>query len=169
MKKLNAFIATLGLVSMLAPTFATAAAYLKIGDIKGESTRLQSVRWMAPESISKKESARKADATPGTLSITKEIDKSTPQLAKMLNEGGSFEELTIADGDKNYLLKNVKVVSVKKKGNQEVVTLRFQQREEFGQTQPQRASDYNSSRSNRSTSSTKATDYNSSRSNRTTQ
>ena len=105
MKKLTASIALFSLFSLLIPSFATAAAYMKLGDIKGEAIDVQSVRWMAPESVSKKEYSRSANTKRGTLTLTKEIDKSTPKLAEMLNSGGAFEEITISEGEKNYLLK----------------------------------------------------------------
>jgi type VI protein secretion system component Hcp len=173
MKKPVLVIAFLSSYLLLGPSLAFAAAFMKLGDIKGEALEVNSVRWMAPESINKKESSRAANAEggaqSGSLSIIKEIDKSSPKLQEMLNTGGAFGEISITEGNKSFLLKNVKVVSMQQKGKQEVVTLRFQHREEFGPIQQQNAADYNSSRSNKSSSSTKATDYNSSRSNRTTQ
>ena len=101
------------------------------------------------KSLSKKEYNRPGKTSPGTLTITKELDKATPKLAEKLSSGDAFEEMTIADGDKNYLLKNVTVVSVQKKGGQEVVTLRFAHREEFGQVQRAAAANHNTTRSNR--------------------
>ncbi|MDA0348527.1 MAG: type VI secretion system tube protein Hcp [Verrucomicrobia bacterium] len=169
MNKLITVITLFSSYLLLSPSFAAAAAYMKLGDIKGEAMEVRSVRWMAPEAVNKKEYSRAAKteggAQSGSLSITKELDKSSPKLQEMLNSGGSFGEITITEGDKNFLLKNVKVVSIEKKGKQEVVSLRFSYKQEFG---PTRGADHNTTRSNRA-SSTKATDYNSSRSNRTTQ
>ena len=169
MKKLITVITLFSSYLLLAPCFASAAAYIKLGDIKGEAMEVQSVRWMAPESLKNKQSSRAVKAgvksQSGNISIIKELDKSSPKLQEMLNSGGSFGEITITEGNKNFLLKNVKVVSIEKKGKQEVVSMRFSYKQEFG---PTRGADHNTTRSNRA-SSTKATDYNSSRSNRTTQ
>ncbi len=159
------------------PAVATAAAYLKIGDIKGEaldkgsSSEVHTLRWMAPESIHEKRTSRAAQSSGGALSITKPIDKSSPMLARSLSSGGSIDEMAIADGEKQYLLKGVQVVSVEKKGKQETVTMKFQHREEFGQIRAASAN-HNSTRSNRlapaqpNSNTAPATDYNSSRSNR---
>jgi len=123
MKKLSYFLTTLGLISLILPSAASAAAYMKLGDIKGEaidrsnSTEIQSVRWMSPESVNKKQSARSPQGNGGSFLVTKRIDKSSPLLAKMLSSGGEFGEMAIADRGKNFLLKKVKVVSIQKKGN----------------------------------------------------
>jgi len=116
---------------------------------------------MAPESINNKRAA-----AGGTVTFTKRIDKSSPLLAKSHNSGGEIGEMALAEDGKQFLLKNVKVVSIQKKGRQEVVTLRFQHREQFGQVQKS-AANHNTTRSNRlAPAAAPAQDYNSSRSNR---
>lgn len=161
-------IATIVLLSafIFAPFSASAAAYIKIGDIKGEAMDVQSVRWMAPESTKREKSSRSVKSETktqsGSITITKELDKSSPKLQEMLNSGGTFDEITITEGEKNFLLNRVRVVSIENKGKKEVVTLRFAHRQEFGPTQ---RANHNSTRSNRTTRA-KATDYNSSRSNK---
>lgn len=168
MKKPTAFIASLVLYSLLLQSSLFAAGYIKIGDIKGEAidksnaSEVQSVRWMAPENLNSR--ARGG----GTVSITKPVDKSSPLLAKSQSTGSVIETMAVADGGKQYLLKNVKVVSVVKRGKQEVVNLRFQHRQEFGPTRKAAAANHNTTRSNRTQSAAAgapAQDYNSSRSN----
>jgi type VI protein secretion system component Hcp len=114
---------------------------------------------MAPESTSNKRAA-----AGGTVSFTKRIDKSSPLLAKSQNSGDEIGEMALAENGKQFLLKNVKVVSIQKKGQQEVVKLRFKHREQFGQVQKS-AANHNTTRSNR-LAPAKATDYNTSRSNK---
>ncbi|QXD23923.1 type VI secretion system tube protein Hcp [Opitutia bacterium ISCC 51] len=163
MKKLTAFVVSAALFSLISSSLFS-AGYLKIGHIKGETidksnaSEVGPIRWMAPESINNKRAA-----AGGTVTLTKRIDKSSPLLAKSHNSGGEIGEMALAEDGKQFLLKNVKVVSIKKKGRQELVTLRFQHREEFGQTR----ANHNTTRSNRlAPASGGATDYNSSRSNK---
>lgn len=177
MKKLISTLVLFILFACVVSTVATAAAYLKIGDIKGEvmdrgnSSEVQTLRWMAPETMREKKTSRATQASGGSLLITKPIDKSSPLLAESLSSGRTIGEMAIADGDMQYRLKNVQVVSVEKKGKQEVVTMKFQQREEFGQTRLAPAN-HNTTRSNRlapaqpNSITVPASDYNSSRSNR---
>ena len=167
MKKLTAFIVSAALFS-IASSSAFAAGYIKIGDIKGEAidksnaTEVDPIRWMAPESM------KSRTAGGGSVSITKRIDKSSPLLAKTQSSGGTIEEMAVADGDKQFLLKNVTVVSVVKKGKQEVVNLKFQHRQQFGPAQRAAAANHNTTRSNRTQpAAAPAQDYNSSRSNNT--
>lgn len=171
MKNLTAKVA---LFTLILPVMASAAAYIKIGDIKGEAldknnaSEVQAVRWMAPESLQKKEYSRAAQAQPGTVSFTKYIDKSSPKLAESLQSGGVIGEMALADGDKQFLLKQVKIVSIQKKGKQEVVTARFNVRQEFGPVQRAASANHNTTRSNRTqplADAAPAQDYNSSRSN----
>lgn len=154
----------------LTPTISFAAAYMKIGDIKGEAMDLASVRWMAPENVSKKQDSRAGKArgktSSGNFSVIRELDKSSTKLQETMNSGGSFDEITVTQGNKSYLLKNVKVVSIEKRGKQEVVTMSFSHRQELG---PAQRANHNSTRSNKTRpagDSSKATDYNSSRSNK---
>ena len=169
MKKLTAVVTFAALFSLLLNS-ALGAGYMKIGDIKGESidksnaTEVGPIRWMAPESINKSRGAGG-----GTVSFTKRIDKSSPMLARTMSSGGEIEEMALADEATQYLLKNVKVVSIKKQGKQEVVTLRFQHRQQFGQVQKAAKANHNTTRSNRTqpaAASPSGGDYNSSRSNR---
>ncbi len=162
MKKLTALVLFAVLFSTLSSS-AFAAGYIKIGDIKGEAmdksnaTEVGPIRWMAPESMENKRAGNG-----GTVSITKRIDKSSPLLAKSHSSGSEIGEMALADGEKQYLLKNIKVVSIQKKGKQEVVTLRFAHRQELAQTR----ANHNTTRANRLAPAAKATDYNSSRSNK---
>ena len=171
MKKLTAFLVSAALFSLLLNSSANAAGYLKIGSIKGETvdktnaTEVGPIRWMAPESLNNKRSSGG-----GKVSITKPIDKSSPILAKTHSSGGSIDEMAVADKGKQFLLKNVKVLSIQKRGKQEVVTMRFAHRQQFGQAQKAAPANHNTTRSNRlapKSSPSRAQDYNSSRSNTT--
>ena len=156
---------------MLFSGSAFAAGFMKLGDIKGEaidksnSTEVQSVRWMAPESLQKKNTTRRAHAVGGTVSVRKRIDKSSPKLAEMLNSGGDMDEIAIAEGGKQYLLKGVQIVSIEKQGKVEVVTLRFNHRQEFGPVQRGAANNHNTTRSNKTVAA--PVSHNTTRSNRT--
>lgn len=138
---------------------------------KDNATEVQAIRWMAPESVRSQSSSPSTRAAGGTVSITKRIDKSSPKLAETLT-GGQLAELSIADGSKQYLLKNVQVISVQTKGEHEVATLRFQHRQEYGQAGASAPANHNTTRSNRlapkqaGSDTAPATDYNSSRSNK---
>lgn len=167
MKKLTVFIASLVLFSVTG-SLVSGAGFMKIGDIKGESidksnaTEVGPIRWMAPESMKDKRASGG-----GTVSFTKRIDKSSPMLARTMSSGSEIEEMALADDAKQYILKNVTVVSIQKKGKQEVVTLKFQHRQEFGQAHRAAPANHNTTRSNRlAPAAAPAQDYNSSRSNR---
>ena len=166
MKKLTVFIASFVLLSITS-SFLSGAGFMKIGDIKGEAidksnaTEVGPIRWMAPESVKDKRAAGG-----GTVRFTKRIDKSSPMLARTMSSGGEIEEMALADEGKQFLLKNVTVVSIQKQGKDEVVTLRFNHRQQYGQTQQAAKANHNTTRSNR-LAPAEGGDYNSSRSNRT--
>lgn len=164
------FIASFALF-LITTSFVSGAGYMKIGDIKGESidksnaTEVGPIRWMAPESVKDKRASGG-----GTVTFTKRIDKSSPLLARAVSTNGQIEEIAIADEGKQFLLKQVEVVSIQKRGKQEVVTMKFQHRQQFGQMQKAAPANHNTTRSNRlapATNDSKAQDYNSSRSNTT--
>jgi type VI secretion system secreted protein Hcp len=81
-----------------------ASAYLKIGDIKGESTddkhkgEIEVLSWSWGESAARAGTtaavARPA-AGPGKLTITKPVDSSSPELARAAASGRKFERMTV--------------------------------------------------------------------------
>lgn len=105
---------------------ALAAGFLKIGDIKGESTDQAHKDWIVIESWSFGESRPgTAAATTGKrqhapFKVTKAVDKSSPMLQRAAQTGQTFERVyldaaeTGADGRETYLkyeLENVMITS----------------------------------------------------------
>ena len=110
------------------------------------------------------------------VTITKRVDKASPLFQDKGTEGQNplyNSRMTIEQDGVTYELEGVKVLSSKRNGNTETVTLSYQSikaahdaaMNSVRNMKAAEATDYNSSRSNRTT---KASDYNSSRSNRTT-
>jgi type VI secretion system secreted protein Hcp len=85
-------------------TVVRASGYLKIGDIKGESTddkhkgEIEVLSWSWGESAARAGTtaavARPA-AGPGKLTITKPVDSSSPELARAAASGRKFERMTV--------------------------------------------------------------------------
>ena len=82
------------------------AGYLKIGDIKGESTDDGHKEWINVESISQSmtrpmksgisgSTRQRASVTCGDLVVTKEMDASTPKLIEAVCDGTVFKEVLI--------------------------------------------------------------------------
>jgi type VI secretion system secreted protein Hcp len=77
----------------------TTAGYLKIGDIKGESTddkhkeeiEILSWSWGASQATARSRPA----SGPGTLTITKAVDKSSPKLMEASTRGRKIEQMTL--------------------------------------------------------------------------
>lgn len=111
-----------------------AAAYLKLGDIKGEATDSEHKEWIIIESMSF-EARRDVDPTTGLpgaakllkFGVVKEIDKSTPLLLGGLITGGSYTNVVIeftkpvgSTGEQPYLryeLKDVLISSYSSSGD----------------------------------------------------
>lgn len=85
---------------------ANAAAYIKIGDIKGEATDNEHKDWIIIESMS--QAVRKpvqldtstgqrtrGDTVLGDVVCVKELDKSSPKIAEAVCNGAHFPEVTI--------------------------------------------------------------------------
>lgn len=165
-------------------TTAFAAAYLKFDGIDGESVDKDHKGWIDVLSVSglaPEEKAREKGSGLATgkrekgsglatgkrqhkpITITKAIDKSSPMLARSTGNPQFPSSLTLSQNGVTYQLTGVKVTSVRKRGNTEELTLTY-----TGVKQSS-ATDYNSSRSNRSTSravEASPANHNSTRSNR---
>lgn len=132
---------------MLHPALIAAGvnAYMKIGDIKGESTDQDHKDWIIIESMIGVIGSRAASAAavPGDVTITKAIDRSSPQLAESMTKGISFAEVIIdtprTDGKPGYftyILKNVKIISkiAGPRANSETIKLAYESRQERSST-----------------------------------
>ena len=121
-----------------ATTTTEAAAYIKIGDIKGEATDSGHEEWInlesmsspifrsVPEGVSGSQRSR-GSTTLGDIVVVKELDKSSPKLAEAVCNGTHIQEVEIvftkdvtgSDGTTKqepyltYKLKNVIVTSYK--------------------------------------------------------
>ena len=121
---------------LMAAMPALGAAYMKLGDIKGESQDDGHKDWIIIESFSHEMSAprngatgatrRRGSASIGDFVVSKEIDKSTPKLQEALVTGKVLPELNFEltrdfeEGRQAYLqyeLKNVLVSSYQISGD----------------------------------------------------
>ncbi len=99
------FILVLGMTS-----FANAAAYLKIGDIKGEAVDHDHKDWIIIESMSSPITRAIVDVdsttgqcsaglrggpTPGDVVVVKELDKSSPKIQEAVCNGTFYPEVII--------------------------------------------------------------------------
>ncbi|NNK11760.1 MAG: type VI secretion system tube protein Hcp, partial [Flavobacteriaceae bacterium] len=106
----------------------TQSAYLKIGDIKGESTERAHKDWINIESFSQGIAQASADMASGRqrraadfedVTVSKKVDKATPQLMELCAKGQVLPELELdmvtANGRLYYkiTLNNVRVKSVR--------------------------------------------------------
>ena len=114
---------------------ADAAAYMKLGDIKGESTdqdhkdwiNLLSMSHVIEKTTSNTGTARQRGSTTfGDIVVVKEIDKSTPKLQESIAKGERLATAVIdftrsdGEGQQTYLtyeLKNVIITSYAFKGD----------------------------------------------------
>jgi type VI secretion system secreted protein Hcp len=85
---------------------ADAAAFMKLGDIKGEATDNEHKDWIIIESMSSaisrttsdkaKDAQRsRGDTTLGDVVVVKELDKSSPKLAESTANGSFYDEVEI--------------------------------------------------------------------------
>lgn len=98
-------LAAITLLGTTAPS--EAAAYMKLGDIKGEATDTDHKDWIIIESMSSPifralvtdpatgTQRRRGDVVLGDITCVKELDKSSPKLAESLCNGTHFPEVTI--------------------------------------------------------------------------
>jgi|ETNmetMinimDraft_22_1059887.scaffolds.fasta_scaffold00914_6 type VI secretion system Hcp family effector len=142
-------------VAFLSVATASAAIFVKIPSIPGESKDKEHKGWIDVLSVS----GLPRDAASGLptgkrqhkpISITKPVDKATPILARS-SRGKSFPSaITLSKDGVRYQLTGVKVNSVKRQGNKEVLTLTYGAIKKLGGIRAVKAQDYNSSRSNNS-------------------
>jgi len=125
MKKLMNIIAA-GAMALtflfILPGISAAGGYLKMGDIKGESTDAGHKDWIVIESVTM-DTSRPQSATGGRhhepITVTKSIDKASPKLQEASTSGKMFPKVVIeyeesGDGRTTYLkyeLKNVMITS----------------------------------------------------------
>jgi type VI protein secretion system component Hcp len=134
------------LISLFITSLVHAAGYIKFDGIEGESRDSEHKGWIDLQSVSMGVSR---DAASGMatgkrqhkpLTITKEIDKSSPMLMRAKDNGTVFSNVKIKADGHVTVLKRATIVDITSDGNAEVITL------EGEVARP--ATDYNSSRSN---------------------
>lgn len=101
------------------PAFAPVDMFLKIDGIDGESKDADHDKWIDVLSWSWGETSSSAGAAsgrrsspgegPGTLTISKSVDKSSPKLTQACNSGRSLPKATVSDGARTYTLYNVRL------------------------------------------------------------
>ena len=113
-------------------TTTAAAGYLKLGDIKGESTddkhkdEIEVLSWSW--GTSRTGAQVRPASGPGTLTITKAVDKSSPQLLQASTSGRKFDQMTITlpprpgERARTVTLKGVVIASVQRSGSGDVPT-----------------------------------------------
>ena len=113
-------------------TTAAAAGYLKLGDIKGESTddrhrnEIEVLSWSW--GTSRTGAQVRPASGPGTLTITKAVDKSSPQLLQASTSGRKFDQMTITlpprpgERARTVTLKGVVIASVQRSDSGDVPT-----------------------------------------------
>jgi type VI secretion system secreted protein Hcp len=125
--KSNSFLLT-GILILLCVSLSSAQkGYIKIGDIKGESTERAHRDWILIENISQGLEQQAQMMTGATrrlgsvvakdLVITKKLDKSTPKLMEMCSKGQVVPELEldmVSNGKVYYklTLNNVRISSI---------------------------------------------------------
>ena len=153
---------------------ANAAIFVKIPSIPGESKDKEHKEWIDVLSVS----GLPRDAASGLptgkrqhkpISITKPVDKATPMLARSSGGKGFPSTITLSKDGVRYQLTGVKVASVKRQGDKEVLTLTYGAIKKVGSVRALKAQDYNSSRSNneaRAVAAPGGANHNTTRSNR---
>ncbi|HEX6250909.1 MAG TPA: type VI secretion system tube protein Hcp [Gemmatimonadaceae bacterium] len=109
-----------------------AAGYLKLGDIKGESrddnhkNEIEVLSWSFGTSRTGVQVP--PPAGPGTLTITKAVDKSSPQLLQASTSGRKFDQMTITlpprpgERARTVTLRDVVIASVQRSDSGDVPT-----------------------------------------------
>ncbi|MEH6537710.1 MAG: type VI secretion system tube protein Hcp [Psychroserpens sp.] len=126
MKNISILISVIMILFCVGMSFAQ-SGFLKIGDIKGESTERAHKDWItierfsqgiAPQRATTGTSRRRGIAVFEDLIITKKLDKSTPKLMIMCAKGEVVPKLELdmlaSDGSLYYkvILNNVKISSI---------------------------------------------------------
>lgn len=150
----------------------SAAGYLKIGDIAGESKDTVHKGWIDVVSVQDLPEASTREKGSGMatgkrqhkpITITKPVDKATPLLAKSVQAAGAVKgkaamaaaPMTLSEGGKTYVLHGARVVSSTTKGGVEILVIEYDSCDvsdaAVTPAKAATATDYNSSRSNRTT------------------
>lgn len=109
-----------------------ASAYLKLGDIKGESKddshkekiEVLSWSWGASQAAAR----TRPISGPGTLTITKAVDKSSPKLLHASTSGRKFDQMTVTlpprpgERARTVTLRDVVIASVQRSSSGDVPT-----------------------------------------------
>lgn len=154
-------------ISFLASIFISTsfgASFIKFDGVDGEAKDSNHRGWIDVFSISgivlngeKSSGLPTGKRQHKPITITKRIDKATPMLAQATWTSGNPtfpNRITVKQGGVSYDLSGVKVTSSKKVGDKEVLTLSYRSiSKSIGST---RATDYNSSRSNKADSARRA-------------
>ncbi len=139
---------------LFAAAVASAAIFVKIPSIPGESKDKEHKDWIDVLSVS----GLPRDAASGLptgkrqhkpISIAKPVDKATPMLARSSGGKGLPSAMTLSKDGVRYQLTGVTVTSVKRLGDKEVLTLTYAGMKKLPAMRAVKAQDYNSSRSNR--------------------
>jgi type VI secretion system secreted protein Hcp len=161
-------IATVASIIVFFAANAFGAGYVKFEGIEGEARDKNHQGWSDVLAVSGIPAPRDAASGMATgkrqhkpLTITKPIDKATPMLARV-QQGQALGRVEISTAGTTYELVGAKVLSVKRSGDTEMVSLSYQ-------SLNTRAQDYNSSRSNKSSLRAAAVpaNHNTTRSNKT--
>lgn len=126
--RLPAFIFLLA-VAVAMPAFS--AAYIKFDGVEGESTAKDHKGWIEISSVSQAVAPRDAASGLPTgkrqhkpVTITKQVDKSSPLLAKALADGTDLSNVTISVDGNVTVLKSARVVSIDRdRSGNEIITL----------------------------------------------
>lgn len=162
------------LTALLVATNVSAAGYIKFEGIDGEAMDKDHKGWSDILSVSGLASPRDAASGMATgkrqhkpITITKRVDQATPALAQWHQDSNQKpRRVEILQGGTTTVLEGVRVLSVERSGDTEIVSLSYQS----ARTQASsRAQDYNSSRSNNTSLKAAAApaNHNTTRSNRT--
>jgi type VI secretion system Hcp family effector len=122
-------------------TPVASAAFMKLGEIKGTSADAQHKEWIEIQSFSWGTSnsgrvaatvAAASPTSPGTLTITKILDKSTPLLAQRCSGNQSVPEVTVhlpspqkGQAMMEYVMKDVIISSCNQANGQESLSFNY--------------------------------------------
>jgi type VI secretion system secreted protein Hcp len=123
------------------PTTVASAAYMKLGEIKGESIDAQHKEWIEVQSFSWGTSNAgrvgatagiATPATPGTLTITKKMDKASPVLMQRCSGSQKAPEVVVhlpssqrGQGYMEYVLKDVIISACTQANGQESLSFNY--------------------------------------------
>ena len=117
--KAKSFVVVIAVVFAAIPLFAATADYLlKIEGIPGESKAAGHADWIDIESFSWGTARNTAqNCSVHDITITKHIDKASPQLAQAALTGQTFPSVTVEVNGERHMLQNVQIKSVQNTAN----------------------------------------------------